>query len=257
MSARLASRWRWYDSGAADGATNMARDVALMHRAASTGEAVLRVYGWSRPTVSFGVHERARLSADDVARAGWGAVRRPTGGRALLHHHELTYSVTAPTGAAALSESYSLINGILLAALRLLGVAATAAKPTARASSPDGAACFAEPNTGELVFEGRKLVGSAQRRDGNAFLQHGSILLEDDQGVLGAPATATLNQALGRSVGLSEVAEALLAALAATVGAHAKTPDVTPLDAAEIAALEPAVAAERAHFLDPRWTWRR
>jgi lipoate-protein ligase A len=248
----LAPRWRVLDSGAADGATNMATDVALMERAAAAGEAVLRVYAWSAPTVSFGLNERARLSPSQVAEAGLDAVRRPTGGRALLHHREVTYSVTAPAGAASLGESYRAINAILVLALAALGVRAVPAPRGRRATAPDGAACFAEPAAGELVVGGQKLVGSAQRRDAHALLQHGSILLDDDQGLLGAPGAASLHALLGRSVGYSAVRDALVDALATALGADPAA--VLPLDPAELAG---AVREARARFADPRWTWRR
>jgi lipoate-protein ligase A len=102
--------WRLLDSGALDGAEQMALDSGLMDRARQTGETVLRVYRWTRPTLSFGRHEtvaghfdRARLAA-----AGVDAVRRPTGGRVLLHDREVTYSVTAPIAAdESLRVSYS------------------------------------------------------------------------------------------------------------------------------------------------------
>ena len=252
----LAPRWRLLDSGAADGATNMATDVALMARAAATGEAVLRIYAWSAPTISFGIHERARLTSLDLSKLGYGAVRRPTGGRALLHHHEVTYSVTAPLRDASfhdasLAESYRAINRILLRALERLGVQAEPATRTARATSPTGAACFAEPNEGELVVEGRKLIGSAQRRDAHALLQHGSILLEDDQGVLGGTQSASLNALLGRRVAYAEVRNALVDALG---DAEPRDAPPEPLDPAALAA---AIRAERPRFEDPLWTFRR
>ncbi len=254
----VAARWRVLDSGPADGATNMAVDHALLDRAATSGEAVLRIYAWSRPTLSFGMHERARLSAAVLAAQGVDAVRRPTGGRALLHHREVTYSVTAPTAGTALGESYRAINAILLDAVARLGVRAAEAPRRARATAPDGAACFAEPNMGELTVDGRKLVGSAQRRDERALLQHGSILLDDDQpmiatlrGLPAAPsAAATLNALLARPVHYAEVRDALVAALLGAVGAtvpEALDPDELP----------PAVAAHRARYASDEWTFRR
>lgn len=256
MTAPLGSRWRLLLSGAADGATNMAVDHALLDRAAQQDEAVLRIYTWAQPTLSLGMHERARLDAERVAAAGVGVVRRPTGGRALLHHREVTYSVTAPVRGLSLSESYRAINDILLEALAVLGVAAAEAERSGRPLRPDGAACFAEPNVGELVIEGRKLVGSAQRRDERALLQHGSILLADDQSLIAAlrgespslPAAATLSEALGRDVGVAEVTDALATAL------RRRAASVTDFDPAE---LEPALASHLAHYRDPRWTYRR
>lgn len=180
----LGSRWRLLVSPPADGATNMAVDHALFERAATADDAVLRLYAWTRPTLSLGMHERARLDATAVAARGVDVVRRPTGGRALLHHREVTYSVTAPTQGRTLGETFRAINALLLDALQRLGVAASEAERRGRATAPDGAACFAEPNAGELVVGGRKLVGSAQRRDERALLQHGSILLADDQAMV-------------------------------------------------------------------------
>lgn len=260
----LAARWRLLDSGAADGATNMAIDHALLDRAAGPlgrDEAVLRIYAWSRPTLSFGLNERARISREAFAANGVDVVRRPTGGRALLHHREVTYSVTAPLADGAgigLSESYRAINALLRAALARLGISAEEAPRRGRASAPDGAPCFAEPNVGELVVDGRKLVGSAQRRDAQALLQHGSILLGDDQGMiahlrgddtLAAPPAATLVTALGREVSYVEVRDALVAALetAADASVLALDPD----------SLSDGIAQHLPTYRADEWTFRR
>jgi lipoate-protein ligase A len=253
----LAPRWRLLVSAPADGATNMAVDHALLDRAASSEEAVLRIYTWVRPTLSLGMHERARLAPEAAAAAGVDVVRRPTGGRALLHHREVTYSVTAPIAGASLGESYRAINALLLAALGRLGVVAAEAERRGRPLRPDGAACFAEPNAGELVVDGRKLVGSAQRRDERAFLQHGSILLADDQALVNRlrgqpdapPAAATLGEILGRDVNVPEVVAALATALAASSEAPVAT-----LDEAEFGT---SLTPHLAHYRDPRWTYRR
>ena len=235
----------------------MAVDHALLDRAASFDEAVLRIYTWARPTLSLGMHERARFRPETAFSAGVDVVRRPTGGRALLHHREITYSVTAPARGSSLSESYRAINAILLAALARLGVIATEAARNGRPLRPDGAACFAEPNAGELVVNGRKLVGSAQRRDEHAFLQHGSILLADDQASIATirgvtdtiqPA-ATLHDALQREVTVAEVVEALAAALS-----DAAQSPVTALDQSELSSLIPN---HLTHYRDPRWTYCR
>lgn len=260
----LAARWRLLVDPAGDGATNMAVDHALLDRAARSGEAVFRIYGWARPTLSLGMHEKARLDPAAAAARGIDVVRRPTGGRALLHHREVTYSVTAPAHDSSLRASYAAINAILLDALRRLGVPAIEAERRGRPLAPDGAACFAEPNVGELVVDDRKLVGSAQRRDEHAFLQHGSILLADDQPLVAAlrgsaspPPAATLNAALGRDVTFDEVRDAIQAALLAAAGAASDprtTQGVEPFDRDEIA---PDVVRHLLTYRDPRWTFRR
>ena len=91
-------RWRWLESAAAPGAEQMAVDAGLLARARETGEATVRIFAWTRPTLSFGRHEtvRDRFSAEALEAHGVDAVRRPTGGRVLLHEGEVTYSVTAP-----------------------------------------------------------------------------------------------------------------------------------------------------------------
>jgi lipoate-protein ligase A len=244
-----------------DGPDNMALDVALMLRARRTGEAVLRIYGWHPATLSFGRNQRIRDAVDPAAltASGLGVVRRPTGGRSLLHHHEITYSVTAPVE-GSLRESYARINAILMNALARLEVPARAAAPGATRSLPPSAApCFAEPAAGELVAGDRKLVGSAQWRDDGALLQHGSILVDDDQprisSVMRAPMpavspAATLRGLLGRAPSSEEMGGHLRDAVRAL--AH---PGADWLDA------EPWVAIEAVRlatdFRDDRWTWRR
>lgn len=253
------------DSGAADGAWNMALDVALLARARRTGEGVFRVYQWSRPTLSFGRHERAagRYDLPRLQANGVDTVRRPTGGRALLHDRELTYSVTAPAPDATLAQSYEAIGATLTAAMRSLGIPVAAASPPGRSLRPEGALCFAEPSAGELVVGGRKLIGSAQLREQGALLQHGSILIADDQPRIGtfalqptptpAPA-ATLSELLGASVDGARVTRALFTALTESCAAHGvETVEELRVDDA----LREEATRERVRFLDPDWTFRR
>jgi lipoate-protein ligase A len=252
-------RWLFLDSGALDGAENMAVDAGLADRARETGEAVLRVYAWSTPTLSFGRHEsvRGRFAPEALRLAGVGAVRRPTGGRVLMHQREVTYSVTAPADETEpLSASFGRINSLLLGALSRLGVTASLA-PLGRVLRPGGAACFSEPSGGELVVGTRKLVGSAQLRERGALLQHGSILMDDDQpriaelasGPVSPPLpAATLRDSLGRGLSYEEVRDALRGALGDAIG------DTDLLDEREAAA---RAAPHRARFASAEWTWRR
>jgi lipoate-protein ligase A len=237
----------------------MAVDAALLARARETGEATLRVYSWARPTLSFGRHESVagRFSAGTLAARGYDAVRRPTGGRTLLHDGEVTYSVTQPAGDdESIHAAFRRINTLLSSALARIGVAAREA-PHQRALRPGRDLCFAEPSEGELTIEGRKLVASAQRREAGALLQHGSILLVDRQGdltglgdaPLAAPApAASLNEALGREVGRGEVVTALRETLESAFG------EAKSLGAEEVARrAAPLIGA----FADPQWTWKR
>jgi lipoate-protein ligase A len=250
-------RWRVLLSEPLDGASNMALDEALMLRAGRTKEAVLRVYGWARPTLSLGRNQSARDKYDieGARERGTDFVRRPTGGRAVLHHREITYSVTAPVSAlGTLRESYTVINRLLIHGLRLLGVDAREADPRGATPKPGVLPCFVVPTKGEIVADGRKLVGSAQVRVGEALLQHGSVLVDDDQALASAlllapvappPPPATLRELLGRAPSLGEVASALAAAL----------PDARPLAGDPL--LEHDTLAARERYLDAAWTWRR
>ncbi len=235
-------------------------DHALMNRARVTGESVVRVYSWRTPVLSLGRNQRAVGAYLDVEleRRGIGVVRRPTGGRALLHHREITYSVTAPVASGSLSDSYRRINSLLMKALHALGVPVSIASPTDRERSPDGMPCFAKPSAGELVSENAKLVGSAQWRDGGAFLQHGSIIVDDDQSLIPllmrepapAAAPASLRQQLGRAPSAGEFAEVLFEAVRSSEDSNASI-----LEGSDLAELD--VERELARYRDPAWTWRR
>jgi lipoate-protein ligase A len=254
--------WRLLTSPPASGAENMALDEALMERARDTGEWVLRVYAWSRPTVSLGRNQtaRGRYDMNEIQRRGFDMVRRPTGGRAILHHREVTYSVTAPVAEAGdLRTSYERINRLLLHGLRSLGVHAAVAAPAHRATAPGMAPCFDEPSEGELTLGGRKLAGSAQWRADGALLQHGSILLEDDQSALAElslgerrliPAPATLVDALGRAPSVEEVVTVLGESVRMLEDAQASAFDPDE----ELRARARALVVR---YLDDSWTWRR
>jgi lipoate-protein ligase A len=123
--------WRFLVSPPLDGVSNMALDQALMDRARVTGAWTFRIYAWSEPTLSFGRNQtaRGRYDLDVIQARGIGTVRRPTGGRAILHHREITYSVTGPAAldgapGGGLRESYARINRLLLTGLRALGAEA-------------------------------------------------------------------------------------------------------------------------------------
>jgi len=254
--------WRVLVTPPATGAENMALDEALMDRARQTGEWVLRVYSWGAPTISLGRNQsaRGRYDLDRIHDLGLDVVRRPTGGRAILHDREITYSVTAPVGNAGdLRESYDRINRLLLLALHSIGVAATVATPTTRAAMPGMAPCFDEPASGELTLEGRKLAGSAQWRCDDALLQHGSILVADDQTLLASlaldaardiPAPATLTQALGAVPAFADVAAALAGAVCILEDRSARDLTVDEVLRARTSALV-------VRYLDDAWTWRR
>ncbi|MGD2200525.1 MAG: biotin/lipoate A/B protein ligase family protein [Candidatus Bathyarchaeota archaeon] len=180
--------WRLLDTGISDGATNMAIDEAIM-KAVAEGRSppTLRFYGWSPPCVSIGYAQSLQDEIDlDLCREkGYSWVRRPTGGRAILHIDELTYSVVAPRGevrvAGDIITSYRKLSTGLVEGLRSL----TSKVFQADRIFPDGeieksAACFDVPSHYEVTALGRKLVGSAQVRRRGVVLQHGALPLKGD-----------------------------------------------------------------------------
>src|SRR5438128_5597718 len=228
--------WRLLITEPTDGATNMAIDEALWRaRQAGSAPPTLRFFAWAPPTVSLGYGQALRRDVDvETCRAlGVGLVRRPTGGSAIYHdgpERELTYSVLADGtdlgGAGDLLETYRWIAVALLRGLRALGAAAEiVAVPETEGPTP--AFCFARTGRYEIEISGKKVVGSAQRRQGTSFLQHGSVLLGVDEPRLRAvfPTTrdplatmTTLEAALGHRPKFEEVAAALERAFEAEHG---------------------------------------
>lgn len=177
-------RWRFIRDEPRDGATNMAIDEVLMSGCTrGSGSPTLRLYRWTVPTVSIGYNQVIQGDVDLTAcdQRGIPVVRRPTGGRALLHHHELTYSVAfpIPRGSRGVLQDYRWINTCLLLALEKLGVTATLSAGE-RARAEAGGLCFTSASRYELTVNGRKLAGSAQRRYHDALLQQGSLLIDMD-----------------------------------------------------------------------------
>ena len=234
----------------------MALDCTLL-RATAEGQAFLRLYRWNPGCLSFGRHEPAltRYDRARIEQLGLDTVRRPTGGRAVWHHDEVTYAVAAPVEAfGSLAESYAAIHRMIVDALARLGVVAQLAPaPSTQPPAPSAGACFASPAGGEVVANGRKLVGSAQTREGGAFLQHGSILLSDGQDVVTTvtrgpapvPAATSLSELLGRPVEFSEVATEIVREARDAWGSESGAGHEGP---------DPDLVSR---FHDPTWTWRR
>jgi lipoate-protein ligase A len=246
--------------GARPGWANMARDAALLTLAATTGSACLRLYRWEPFCLSFGRHEPAsrRYRRDRITELGIDCVRRPTGGRAVWHARELTYAVAAPRHVfGGLKEAYLAIHGVLARSLARLGTHPLLAPPSSLLP-PSAGPCFAAAVGGEVLLLGRKAVGSAQVRQGDGLLQHGSILLEDDQSfageLAGAPASGggeiTLTEALGRPVTFDEAAAAVRAEWTEWAGSDAVADRSPP-------ALDTLTDELAGRFRDPAWTWGR
>ena len=185
------SAWRFLATGCESGAFNMAVDETLLQGMSSGGgEPVFRVFGWNPPALSLGYGQEAcrEVDLEKCRRAGIDIVRRLTGGRAVLHWKELTYSAIWSEDDSVLgggiSETSRRIGQCLVEGLRLFGVEAVLEKPAVRSTRPRGSAatapCFSSISRWEVKCKGRKLIGSAQRRVNRAILQHGSLLIGEE-----------------------------------------------------------------------------
>ena len=182
------TEWRLLRTPPAKGAWNMAIDEAILEFA-GRGEVppTLRLYAWSPACLSLGYAQPiSDVNLGGLQNQGWDIVRRPTGGRAILHTDELTYSIcgrkSEPQLAGSVLESYQRLSLFLLEALHLLGIDANASKEITQLDSEDkgNPVCFEVPSNYEITVNGKKLIGSAQARRNSGVLQHGSLPLSGD-----------------------------------------------------------------------------
>jgi len=265
--------WRLLLTLPSRGAWNMAVDEALLE-SVGRGDSLpaLRLYAWQPPCLSLGYAQP--FSDVDIPRLkerGWELVRRPTGGRAILHTDELTYSVIAPVYeprlAGALLESYNRLAGALLAALRRLGLPVEIQEHLAASRAGNiNPACFEVPSSYEITVRGKKLVGSAQARRKEGILQHGSLPLSGDLARITQALVfpdeaararaaerllahaATVESVLGRPVAWEEAAQAFTAAFREALDLDLQPCHLTP---AEEARAEELGESKYAH---PQWT---
>lgn len=260
--------WRILVDEARPGPVNMARDHALAS-APVAGSGTLRFYRWEPAALSFGRNEPVTVSYRRLLqeRPELDAVRRPTGGRAVIHDGEMTYSVVVPLRAlGGLRDAYRRINEGLMDGLRLLGVDARCAESPANSGAgsagPGAGPCFLEPAGSEILVGGRKLAGSAQVRIGDAILQHGSILVAADQGALlgrngqGNGTTGrrdrfvTLADVLGERPSWTRMVDAFAQGFESRLGGMWTRGSWSAPELALAARLED-------RYRSPEWTWRR
>ena len=184
--------WRLLITPPSAGAWNMAVDEALLLSTAShQSPPTLRLYDWLPDCLSLGYAQPVNeINHAELQAQGWDLVRRPTGGRAILHRLEITYSITAPQTtplvAGSLLESYRRISNTLLHVLEVLGIDAQADKEYSTLSPQQRMqpVCFEVPSNYEITANGKKLIGSAQARKAGGVLQHGSLPLEGEIGLI-------------------------------------------------------------------------
>jgi lipoate-protein ligase A len=265
--------WRLLTTPPAHGAWNMAVDEAILEGVGSgDSPPTLRLYAWEPACLSLGYAQP--LTDVDLPRLhehGWDLVRRPTGGRAILHTDELTYSVIAPLAeqrvAGTILESYSRLAAALVEAFSLLNLPVEIHEQKVGNSKTPNPVCFEVPSSSEITVRGKKLVGSAQARRKEGILQHGSLPLTGDLTrilqVLVFPdeearsraasrlleRASTVETALGRVVSWNEAAQAFTAAFRSTLTLTLLLGELSPLEKARSEQL----VAEKYTFAD----WNR
>lgn len=190
----------------ADGSWNMAVDEALLASAASSERPTLRFYGWSQATLSLGYFQRLGERQGHTGSGDCPVVRRATGGGAILHHREITYSYAAPLRdrfAPSASGVYHLLHDALIEILAAMGVQAhTFRGPSPAVDCEPPFLCFQRRSEHDVMVSGAKVAGSAQRRRHGALLQHGSLLLASSPH---APELAGLAELTGRQLAATEL----------------------------------------------------
>jgi lipoate-protein ligase A len=232
------------------GPLNMAADEALLAAASAGGAAALRFYAWSEPTLSLGYFQPAAVRLADPLLATLAWVRRPTGGAALVHHREVTYALALPPGKPWQPPGESWVcrfHHVVTAALQRAG-AGTRPVACGQERKLGEVLCFLHQTPGDLVAGAAKVVGSAQRKQKGALLQHGGILLARSEF---APQLPGLFELTGARLTAERVAKLVAEQFAADTGW-----DVAPGDwTADELALRDRLAAER--YSSPAWNEKR
>ena len=240
----------------------MAVDEALLETAVQQQTATLRLYRWSQPTLSLGYFQALDERARHAGSATCPVVRRTTGGGAIVHDHELTYSFTAPAPSgrrAGVQEYYDLFHETLVATLASAGLQAAMVPSRAANTATDGLPAASRPQTepflcfqrraaGDVIVGTDKVAGSAQRRHQRAVLQHGSLLLRRSKAAYDLPG---LEDLLGQPLAIEPLVEEWLQRIARRLGAQLYA---CPLSAEE---RRRATDWESRKFIHPTWLGRR
>jgi len=239
-------------------AENMARDEYMFQLCHESKCGFLRLYAWERPSFSTGVSQKAdkALNLDFIKANGCDYVRRITGGKTVLHDHEITYAVASSEDLFFrehdLHQSYLLISRVLVQAVRSLGVEADLSQGSPAELSRSHNPCFSFPTPNEIEVHGKKIIGSAQKRDKQALLQHGSIPLTMNYGLYASGANFKpdlLERSMTTWSDISErhprdLSAALVESFRAFTGTDFQAVDFSPADHGRIAALTEKYASD-------------
>jgi lipoate-protein ligase A len=230
------------------GVRNMAIDEALLEAAHEQGECTVRWYRWNTATVSLGYFQAESGVSESPELAGLPLVRRLTGGGAILHHHEWTYSCAVPAAhplAQSPSQIYDLVHEQIIAALADRGVSSASPRGTKNPAAETAFLCFGRGDQRDIVLSGHKIVGSAQRRRRGTVLQHGSLLLRRSEYAAQFPGVLDLAPA-------AAIDDGFVSQLGESIGAIFGLPQVTTVHKQDV--------VNRVTGLEPRYRtldWRR
>lgn len=241
--------WRVLRSGPGAPAWNMALDEALLETFADDDAPLLRLYRWRPAALSLGRFQPARELEPPP---GAVLVRRITGGAAIHHREdEVTYSVVAPYRAfadASPRAAYAAVHAVIARALVDLGVPLAPRASAGQRSAHPAGWCYSQPTDYDLVVGERKLVGSAQRRRGRVFLQHGSLPRSPDPRAVGSTSLAELVES---PPSVEAIEDAIIAALESTLASRLVH------DAMRETHRAAAQRIERARYGNPAWSFER
>ena len=267
--------WRLIISSPSSGSWNMSVDETILEKVVSRDvPPTLRLYSWHPYCLSIGhAQSISEVNTGFLTEKGWGVVRRPTGGRAILHADELTYSINAPIDdphiRGGVIESYQHLSHCLLHALELVGIK-TDSRPKVKEEKhlSKNPVCFQYPSDYEITFQGKKLIGSAQARRINGLLQHGAIPLfgdisriistlnyKNDEEKLKAKSSLlsraiTLQDVMGHMISWKEIADAILHAFEETLNIHFVYSSLSPNE------INRAKTLQKEKYANRIWTFR-
>jgi len=248
------------------GSWNMAVDDYLFRSLPERPRTYLRFYRWQRPTVSLGYSQDIRRAVDlkYCEQQGIDIVRRMTGGKLVLHHKEVTYSICSSDGetfTSTLIDSYRLVSEALMQGLKLMGLRPCLADAPPNSYLKLNLPCFSYPARNEVEVNGKKIVGSAQKRAGSRFIQHGSIPLDEDEGLLNSVSSlkgeeslsrmTTLSRALGKAVSFDWAVEHFISGFSEFFGVKLRSKIFDDAEKRAIASIE------KERYLNKDWTLNR
>ena len=244
----------------------MAVDDYLFQSTEKVAQTYIRFYRWKSPTVSLGYSQKIKeaVDVDFCLKNGIDIVRRITGGKLVLHHREVTYSICSSdkaTFTSKLIDSYRLISESLMRGLEIMGLRPCLSKNPppityVRGSFP----CFSYPAQNEIEVDGKKIIGSAQKRVGSRFIQHGSIPLEENDEVLESISLLeemgesirmiSISTALGRNVGFNWAVNHFVSGVSDYFGVMLKSKSFTKEEKKNISNIQ------KERYKNPDWTYR-